>query len=263
VTLVEAAGIDLEPIWATLLAKALEGRNVKELLSNVGSGGGAPAAVAASGGAGAAAATEAPKEEEKEEKKEEESDDDMVSPLNCRMSRDSCLVTGLWLVRLSELLSSFCICIFISARPRSSIQTSCNTSTLYYLPSTSTAAKRYRKSPFWWSDAVCTLVRKRVLQRVQKNKKRSYTFDEFLCPCIKSLGLSRTFDEFLCSCHNYKELGPFALPIVLSIEIVDRCPCNAPNLAVNVDCVIGERVTCRFAKGTVLRPGDYTYRLVC
>ena len=74
-----AANVDLEPIWASLLAKALEGKNVKELLSNVGSGGGAPAAggavPAASSGAPAA---EAPKEEEKKEEKEEESDDDMV-----------------------------------------------------------------------------------------------------------------------------------------------------------------------------------------
>ncbi|KAJ4002234.1 60S acidic ribosomal protein P1, partial [Lentinula boryana] len=77
VALTSAAGVELEPIWASLLAKALEGKNVKDLLSNVGSGGGAPAAVASSsaGGAGAAAA-EAPKEEEKEEEKEE-SDDDM------------------------------------------------------------------------------------------------------------------------------------------------------------------------------------------
>ncbi|KAF8632831.1 hypothetical protein AX15_001661 [Amanita polypyramis BW_CC] len=74
--LTDAAGVELEPIWATLLAKALEGKNVKELLSNVGSGGGAP--VAAAPGAGAAAvAAEAPKEEKEEEKKEEESDDDM------------------------------------------------------------------------------------------------------------------------------------------------------------------------------------------
>ncbi|KAF5345081.1 hypothetical protein D9756_011161 [Leucocoprinus leucothites] len=74
-----AAGFELEPIWASLLAKALEGKNVKDLLSNVGSGGGAPAAAAPTGGAGAggAAAAEAPKEEKKEEK-EEESDDDMV-----------------------------------------------------------------------------------------------------------------------------------------------------------------------------------------
>jgi len=78
VTLTEAAGVDLEPIWATLLAKALEGKNVKELLSNVGSGSGAPAAVASTGAPAAAAATEAPKEEEKKEEKEE-SDDDMVS----------------------------------------------------------------------------------------------------------------------------------------------------------------------------------------
>jgi large subunit ribosomal protein LP1 len=117
VTLVEAAGVDLEPIWATLLAKALEGRNVKELLSNVGSGGGAPAAVAATGAPAAAAATEAAKEEEKEEKKEEESDEDMVSPPNCRNIQGlTSRVTGLWLVRLSELFSSFCICISISAR---------------------------------------------------------------------------------------------------------------------------------------------------
>ncbi|KAF8647552.1 hypothetical protein AX16_006625 [Volvariella volvacea WC 439] len=78
ITLTDAAGVELEPIWASLLAKALEGKNVKELLSNVGSGGGAPAAAPAAGGAaaGAAAAAEAPKEEEKKEEKEE-SDDDM------------------------------------------------------------------------------------------------------------------------------------------------------------------------------------------
>ncbi|KAF8230532.1 ribosomal protein 60S [Tricholoma matsutake] len=78
-TLTRAADVDLEPIWATLLAKALEGKNVKDLLSTVGSGGGAPAtgaapAAAATGGASAEAA---PKEEEKKEEKEEESDDDM------------------------------------------------------------------------------------------------------------------------------------------------------------------------------------------
>ena len=77
-----AAGIDVEPIWASLLAKALEGKDVKELLSNVGSGGGAPAVgggatAAAGGGAPAEAAAEA-KEEKKEEEKEE-SDDDMVN----------------------------------------------------------------------------------------------------------------------------------------------------------------------------------------
>ncbi|TFK21051.1 hypothetical protein FA15DRAFT_682263 [Coprinopsis marcescibilis] len=74
-TLTDAAGVELEPIWASLLAKALEGKNVKELLSNVGAGGGAPAVGGAAPAAGGAAA-EAPKEEEKEEEKEE-SDDDM------------------------------------------------------------------------------------------------------------------------------------------------------------------------------------------
>ena len=76
--LTTAAKVEVEPIWASLLAKALDGKDVKELLTNVG-GGGAPAAgvAAASGGAAAAATEEAPKEEKKEEAKEE-SDDDMV-----------------------------------------------------------------------------------------------------------------------------------------------------------------------------------------
>ncbi|KAF9552631.1 ribosomal protein 60S, partial [Agrocybe pediades] len=73
-----AAGVELEPIWATLLEKALAGKNIKELLSNVGSGGGAPAAggAAPAAAAGGATAEEAPKAEEKAEEKEE-SDDDM------------------------------------------------------------------------------------------------------------------------------------------------------------------------------------------
>ncbi|KAG8770432.1 hypothetical protein FRC12_004268 [Ceratobasidium sp. 428] len=73
-----AASVELEPIWATLLAKALEGKNVKDLLSNVG-GGGAPtagAAPAAAAAAGGAAPAEEAKEEKKEEEKEE-SDEDM------------------------------------------------------------------------------------------------------------------------------------------------------------------------------------------
>ncbi|KAI0692577.1 hypothetical protein C8T65DRAFT_699468 [Cerioporus squamosus] len=64
--LTNAASVELEPIWASLLAKALEGKNVKELLSNVGAGGAGPAA--------AAPGTE---EEEKKEEEKEESDDDM------------------------------------------------------------------------------------------------------------------------------------------------------------------------------------------
>ncbi|KAL8633046.1 hypothetical protein Q9189_001300 [Teloschistes chrysophthalmus] len=78
-TLIKAAGIDdVESIWTTLFAKALEGKNVKDMLLNVGSGGGA--AAAPTGGAGGGATAEAPAEQAKEEKKEEEkeeSDEDM------------------------------------------------------------------------------------------------------------------------------------------------------------------------------------------
>ncbi|KAI0973851.1 60s acidic ribosomal protein-domain-containing protein [Xylaria arbuscula] len=76
-TLIKAAGvIDVEPIWTQLFAKALEGKDVKDLLSAVGSGGGAAAAGPAAGAAGGAAAADEPAAEEKEEEKEE-SDDDM------------------------------------------------------------------------------------------------------------------------------------------------------------------------------------------
>ncbi|KAL8660487.1 MAG: hypothetical protein Q9202_006482 [Teloschistes flavicans] len=57
---------------------ALEGKNVKDMLLNVGSGGGA--AAAPTSGAGGGATAEAPVEHAKEEKKEEEkeeSDEDM------------------------------------------------------------------------------------------------------------------------------------------------------------------------------------------
>ncbi|KAI1380855.1 ribosomal protein 60S [Hypoxylon crocopeplum] len=76
-TLLKAAKVvDVEPIWTQLFAKALEGKDVKDLLSNVGSGGGAAAAGPAAAGGGAGAAAEEAKEEEKEEEKEE-SDEDM------------------------------------------------------------------------------------------------------------------------------------------------------------------------------------------
>ncbi|EIW69926.1 hypothetical protein TREMEDRAFT_73662 [Tremella mesenterica DSM 1558] len=76
--LTSAARVDLDSIWATLLAKALDGKNVKDMLTNVG-GGGAPAAgaVSAATGGSADAAPEAAKEEEKKEEAKEESDDDM------------------------------------------------------------------------------------------------------------------------------------------------------------------------------------------
>ncbi|KAH7358057.1 60s acidic ribosomal protein-domain-containing protein [Plectosphaerella cucumerina] len=75
-TLIKAAKVEeVEPIWTSLFAKALEGKDVKDLLSNVGSGG-AAAAPGAGGAAAAGGAAEEAKVEEKEEEKEE-SDDDM------------------------------------------------------------------------------------------------------------------------------------------------------------------------------------------
>jgi len=77
-TLIKAAGIeDVEPIWTSLFAKALEGKDIKDLLLNVGSGGGGAAAAPAGAASGSGpAAVEEKKEEAKEEAKEE-SDEDM------------------------------------------------------------------------------------------------------------------------------------------------------------------------------------------
>ncbi|CAG8795711.1 36483_t:CDS:2, partial [Gigaspora margarita] len=57
-TLTKHAGIDVEPVWANMFAKAFEGKNINDLLMNVGS--------------------EKPKEEEKPaEEDKESSDEDM------------------------------------------------------------------------------------------------------------------------------------------------------------------------------------------
>ncbi|KAJ5959726.1 uncharacterized protein N7479_006876 [Penicillium vulpinum] len=74
-TLITAAKVqEVEPIWASIFARALEGKDIKDLLTNVGSAG--PAAAAPAGGAASAAAPAEEKAEEKEEDKEE-SDEDM------------------------------------------------------------------------------------------------------------------------------------------------------------------------------------------
>ncbi|CAP91374.1 hypothetical protein E8E15_006520 [Penicillium rubens] len=73
-TLISAAKVqEVEPIWSSIFARALEGKDIKELLTNVGSAG--PAAAAPAGGAAAEAPAEAKAEEKVEEK--EESDEDM------------------------------------------------------------------------------------------------------------------------------------------------------------------------------------------
>lgn len=73
-TLVAKANIEIEPIWSDIYAKALEGKDLKDLFFNIQAApaGGAAAAPAAAAGGEAAAA-----EEKKEEEAKEESDDDM------------------------------------------------------------------------------------------------------------------------------------------------------------------------------------------
>ncbi|KAF9145275.1 hypothetical protein BGX30_009703 [Mortierella sp. GBA39] len=73
-TLLKAANVEVESIWTSLFAKALDGKDVAAMLSNVGAAGSAPAAGAAAPAAGAAAVEKA---EEKKEEAKEESDDDM------------------------------------------------------------------------------------------------------------------------------------------------------------------------------------------
>lgn len=75
-TILKAANVDIEPYWPGLFAKALEGINVKDLITNIGSGVGSGGAAPAAAAAGAAPAA-AEKKEEKKEEEPEESDDDM------------------------------------------------------------------------------------------------------------------------------------------------------------------------------------------
>merc|ERR1711899_573105 len=69
-TILKAAGVEVEPYWPGLFAKALESCNIKDLITNVGSGVGA--APAAGGGAPVTGGTAAAVEEKKEEKKDED-----------------------------------------------------------------------------------------------------------------------------------------------------------------------------------------------
>merc|ERR1712156_1330946 len=77
-TILKAAKVDVEPFWPGLFVKCCESVDIKELISNVGSGvGSAPAAGGAAPAAAADAGAAAPAAEAKKEEPEEESDDDM------------------------------------------------------------------------------------------------------------------------------------------------------------------------------------------
>ncbi|CEP62375.1 ribosomal protein P1 beta LALA0_S05e04236g [Lachancea lanzarotensis] len=74
-TLTKAAGASVDNVWAETFAKALEGKNIKEILSGFHAAGSGPAATG--GAASAAAGGEAAAEEDAPEEAAEESDDDM------------------------------------------------------------------------------------------------------------------------------------------------------------------------------------------
>lgn len=76
-TILKAAEVPVEPYWPGLFAKALEGLDLKQLISNVGAGVGSGPAAPAGGApaAGGAAPAAAEKKEEKKEEEEEEDDD--------------------------------------------------------------------------------------------------------------------------------------------------------------------------------------------
>ncbi|EER26194.1 hypothetical protein D8B26_003465 [Coccidioides posadasii str. Silveira] len=76
--LLKAANVqDVEPIWTSLFSKALEGKDVKDILTNVGSAGAAAPAAGVAAAAGGAAPTEAAPAAEEKKEEEEESDEDM------------------------------------------------------------------------------------------------------------------------------------------------------------------------------------------
>ncbi|KAH0504587.1 60S acidic ribosomal protein P1 [Microtus ochrogaster] len=73
--LIKAAGVNFEPFWPDLFAKALANVNTGSLIGNVGAGGPAPAAGAAPAGGPAPSTTAAPAEGKKVEAKKEESEE--------------------------------------------------------------------------------------------------------------------------------------------------------------------------------------------
>eukprot|EP00922_Rhytidocystis_sp_ex-Travisia-forbesii_P022019 GHVS01032238.1.p1 GENE.GHVS01032238.1~~GHVS01032238.1.p1 ORF type:complete len:122 (+),score=39.02 GHVS01032238.1:77-442(+) len=75
--LITASENTVEPYMPILFARALQGKDIGQLLTASGSVGGGGGGAPAAGGGGAAAAPEAAKKEEKEEEVEEEEEDDL------------------------------------------------------------------------------------------------------------------------------------------------------------------------------------------
>ncbi|XP_057608992.1 60S acidic ribosomal protein P1-like isoform X1 [Chionomys nivalis] len=73
--LIKAAGVNVEPFWPGLFAKALANINTGILICCVGAGGPAPAAGAAPAGSPAPSTAAAPAKEQKVEAKKEESEE--------------------------------------------------------------------------------------------------------------------------------------------------------------------------------------------
>ncbi|QLG74272.1 hypothetical protein HG535_0G01560 [Zygotorulaspora mrakii] len=71
----KAAGASIDSVWAEVYANALEGKNLKDILSGFHNAG--PAVGGGAASAGGAASGEAAAEEEAAEEEAEESDDDM------------------------------------------------------------------------------------------------------------------------------------------------------------------------------------------
>merc|ERR1712062_949035 len=76
-TILKAAKVDVEPFWPSLFAGALKDVNVRELITNIGSGVGSGPAAGAGGAAAGGAAEEEAKDEAKKESSSESEDDDM------------------------------------------------------------------------------------------------------------------------------------------------------------------------------------------